>query len=330
MPAERRWSGAFRTCPACGKRNFVGRAACTACGASLRSLSPTGPPPPAPLDGRRGSDRIQGRGVAIAGGAMALVALAAGIVISRSLRAPDWAPIPGAVAEVVGRPSPASTPDAAPTDLPAFARPEDRASYERGRRLLAAGDARRALAPLNEAARGLPHDPLVAHDYGLALVRAGDADRGLFQLEHASRLAPGIESYRLDLIRALLVAGRRGPAARELQELLVRDPANQEAAEMLASLGRVTGVAGGEASLGTAAPSMDLGGAGSGTGSSRPAPAGGAFTNEDLGRRPMAQPGATTESPSLAAPRVAPVRPSTLVAPGTPSPVPRASPSSAA
>jgi hypothetical protein len=137
----------------------------------------------------------------------------------------------------------------------------------------------------------------VAHDYGLALVRTGDADRGLFQLERASRLAPGIGSYRVDLIRAMLAAGRRGPAARELQEILTRDPANQEAADMLASLGGA-GSAGGQA--GTASPSLDLGGA-SGAGSPRPAPVGGAFTNEDLGRRHVS-PAPSSPAPIPASP----------------------------
>jgi Flp pilus assembly protein TadD len=234
--------------------------------------------------------------MAVAGGAVALVAIAGGVLVSRSLRAPEWARIPGAIAEVVARPSRASSPEAAP--VPAFPHPEDRASYEQGRRLLAAGQAKRALAPLGDAARGLPQDPAVAHDYGLALVGAGEEDRGLFQLEHASRLAPGIQSYRLDLIRALLAAGRRGPAARELRELLARDPTNQSAAEMLAGLAAATGSAG----VPGAAPSiMDLGGAASGSGSPRPAPVGGAFTNEDLGRRPAALPSPAPISPSPAA-----------------------------
>jgi predicted Zn-dependent protease len=190
--------------------------------------------------------------------------------------------------------APVSTP--ALTELPAVARPEDRLTYEKGRRLLAAGEAKRALVPLTEAARALPRDPAVAHDYGLALVRTGDTDRGLFQLERASRLAPGIESYRLDLIRALLAAGRRGPAARELQEVLTRDPANQGAAEMLAGLGATTG--------GAASPAIDLGGA-SASGSPRPAPAGGAFTNDDLGR-----PSAPRATPAPRAPSVATASPS--------------------
>ena len=97
----------------------------------------------------------------------------------------------------------------------------------------------------------------------------------------------------MDLIRELMTAGRRGPAARELQEILNRDPANAGAAEMLASLGVATGSAGG------ASPTMDLGGA-SGGGSPRPAPVGGAFTNEDLERRRA--PGGPA-SPAPASPR---------------------------
>jgi hypothetical protein len=272
--ADRRWSGAFRICPGCGQRNFVGRKACSACAASLRSQPATARRPPGPLSGRRGADRIRGRGLAYAGGALALVAIAGGVLVWRSLRAPEWAPMPGAITDMGAPPAPVSRPALDELPVP-VARPEDRLSYEKGRRLLAAGEAKRALVPLTDAARGLPRDPAVAHDYGLALIRTGDTDRGLFQLERASRLAPGIESYRLDLIRALLAAGRRGPAARALQEVLTRDPTNQGAAEMLAGLGATTG--------GAASPAMDLGGA-SASGSPRPAPAGGAFTNDDLGR----------------------------------------------
>jgi hypothetical protein len=289
---DRRWSGAFLICPGCGQRNFFGRAACTACGASLRSHAATEPPAPGPFTGRRDADRIRGRSLTVAGSVMAVVAAAGGILVWRSLRAPEFAPVSGTVAEAAVPPALASTPAPAATEVPTVARPEDLATYERGRRLLAAGQVKRALEPLTEAARALPHDAAVAHDYGIALMRTGDADRGLFQLERASRLAPGVGSYRIDLIRELMAAGRRGPAARELQEILTRDPANQGAAEMLASLGVATGSAGG------ASPAMDLGGAGGG-GSPRPAPAGGAFTNDDLERRraPMAPPSHAPASP---------------------------------
>lgn len=313
--AERRWSGAFRTCAACGKRNFAGRSLCTACGAALRR--PATPPPSSPpsLIGRRASERFQGRGVALAGSAVALIALAGGIFVYRSLRGPDWSPLPeaGTGASIPRSPAPTWEMEAPP--LPAFPRPEDRASYERGRRLLAAGDAKRALGPLTEAAHRLPRDPAVVHDYGLALVRTGEVDLGLFQLEYASRLAPGIGTYRLDLIRALLAAGRRGPAARELGELLARDPTNLAAAELRASLTEGTVAAGGVTSPGTAAGSVDLGGAAAVAGGSpRPAEGGTAFTNEDLERRRRAPAVPAVVSPSV-------------VAPGAQSPVPVPSPS---
>jgi hypothetical protein len=278
---ERRWTGPFRMCPACGQRNFYGRAACTACGANLRSLAPEAPSEPAPLTGRRGSDRIRDRRVVSTLALVAVAATGTGLLLYRSLRSPVWAPLPGTVTDMVARPSAAATPDAGPTELPAAPRPEDRAAYEKGRRLLADGDAKRALGPLGDAARALPRDPVVAHDYGLALVKSGDVDRGLFQLERASRLAPGIGSYRMDLIRALLGAGRRGAAAREAEQVLARDPTNQEAAQLLASL---TGAAPAGGATDTA-PTIDMGGAAAST--TRPAPgaSGGSFTNEDLERR---------------------------------------------
>jgi hypothetical protein len=291
---ERRWTGPFRMCPACGQRNFYGRAACTACGANLRSLAPEAPPDPGPLTGRRGSDRIRDRRVMSTLAVVVVVATAAGLLLYRSLRSPVFAPLPGTVSDVAARPSPAATPDPGPTELPAAARAEDRAAYEKGRRLLADGDAKRALGPLGDAARALPRDAVVAHDYGLALVKSGDEDRGLFQLERASRLAPGIGSYRIDLIRALLAAGRRGAAAREVEQVLARDPTNQEAAQLLASL---TGSA--PAGATDAAPTIDMGGAAPGASHTRPggAPSGGSFTNEDLERR-RGPPAAPSLSPS--------------------------------
>jgi hypothetical protein len=278
---ERRWTGPFRMCPACGQRNFYGRAACTACGANLRSLAPEAPPDAGPLTGRRGSDRIRDRRVMSTLALVAVVTAGAGLLLYRSLRSPAWAPLPGTASDMAARPSPPATPDPGPTEIPAAARAEDRAAYEKGRRLLADGDAKRALGPLGDAARALPRDPVVAHDYGLALVKSGDEDRGLFQLERASRLAPGIGSYRMDLIRALLAAGRRGPAAREVEQVLARDPTNQEAAQLLASL---TGAAPAGSATGTA-PTIDMGGAAPAASGTRPASSGGSFTNEDLERR---------------------------------------------
>ena len=214
-------------------------------------------------------------------------------LVYRSFRSPAWAPFPGTGTETVAHPSSAQTPDPGPTELPAAPRPEDRAAYEKGRRLLAAGDAKRALGPLGDAARALPRDPVVAHDYGLALVKTGDEDRGLFQLERASRLAPGIGSYRMDLIRAMLAAGRRGAAAREVEQVLAREPTNQEAAQLLASLTGAAPAGGATDS----APTIDMGGAAPGASSSRPASSGGSFTNEGPGATPWGPATAPSLSP---------------------------------
>ena len=281
-------------CPGCGQRNFYGRAVCTACGANLRSLAPEAPATPASFTGRRGSDRIRDRRVTTTVAVVTLVAAVAGFFIYRSFRSPGFAPLPGTVAEMIAKPNTAPTPDAGPTELPAATRPEDRASYEKGRRLLAAGDAKRALGPLGDAARAMPRDPVVAHDYGLALVKTGDEDRGLFQLERASRLAPGIGSYRIDLIRALLAAGKRGAAAREVEQVLARDPTNQEAAQLLANL---TGAPPAGAAT-DGAPTIDMGGAAPGVSSPRPGASAGSFTNEDLERRRAAPPAAPSAAPA--------------------------------
>jgi hypothetical protein len=99
-----------------------------ACGASLRAQPATTPPAPSPWEGRRDADRIRGRGFAWTVGAMALVAIAGGVLVWRSLRAPQWAPLPGAVADTAAGPAPATAAGAAPVEMPAVARPEDRAN----------------------------------------------------------------------------------------------------------------------------------------------------------------------------------------------------------
>lgn len=282
MP-ERRWSGAFRVCPDCAKRNFVGRSRCSACGVLLARPMPAPFRSPMSFIGLRGSDRFQGRGVAAVGGAALVLALAGGLLVHRLLRGPDSVPAPDPVA--ASRAATQPTPPTWETEAPLPRRPEDRANHEKGRRLLAAGDPKGALRPLIEVARRFPRDPAVVHDYGVALVRAGDPDRGIFQLEHASRLAPGNGTYRIDLIRALVAAKRSGPAGRELRALLERDPANVEALALQAQLTE-------SASVHTSGDpgGVDLGGA---SGSAAPSPANGslAFTNEDLKRRrPTASP----------------------------------------
>jgi tetratricopeptide (TPR) repeat protein len=249
------------------------------------------------VDGRRAADRIGVRGVWLGIGAAVLAAGLVGLYVNRTFRTGRWAltPDPDATGGVLPR-APAAP--AEPHPEPRFPATEDRASYQKGRRLLAAGDAKAALAPLSDAVRALPNDAAAAHEYGLALVQSGEHDRGLFQLEKAARLAPGISSYRVDLARALAAAGRRGQAQRELDALLQRDPANAAAVEARAALG------GPAATDASPAPGdgVDLGGAareptpaGAATGAEPPRPAAGtAFTNDDLAKRRSGPPAPRT------------------------------------
>jgi tetratricopeptide (TPR) repeat protein len=214
-----------------------------------------------------------------------LVAAALGFYVKRMFQTGGWALAGPAVIEASAAPAAAA---AATEDAPgpAFPRTEDRAAFQSGRRLLAAGDAKGALAPLSNAARMLPNDASVAHEYGTALMQAGEQDRGLFHLERAARLAPGIVSYRMDLARALAAAGRRGPAARELEGVLQREPGHVGAAEALAGLrGQPLADESGQLPGG----GVDLGGAARAPGSPRPSE-GTSFTNDDLARRRGAPP----------------------------------------
>ena len=239
--------------------------------------------------GRRASERFQGRGVAAAGAGAMVVAVAGGLLVHRLLREPRSVAARVTTLPLSARPTPSTW----PLEPVVVRRPDDRAIYAKGQRLLAAGDARGALRPLAEVARRFPRDHAVVHDYGVALVRAGVQDLGIFQLDHASRLAPGIGAYRLDLIRALLAAGRAGPAGRELSALLERDPANVEAAALLAS---VTG-------------GMSV------TGSRRREDGQTAFTDDDLGRHRPPQPPAKVSLPESVIPSVAPHAPSASPSP---------------
>jgi tetratricopeptide (TPR) repeat protein len=236
------------------------------------------------VDGRRTADRIAVRGVWLGIGAAVLAAALIGLYVNRTFRSGRVALLPSPAA--AGGLEPAVPSATEPAAEPAFPAAEDRASYQKARRLLAAGDTRAALAPLSDAVRAVPDDAVVAHEYGMALVQNGEDDRGLFHLERAARLAPGIASYRVDLARALAAAGHRGRAQRELDVLLQRDPANAAAAEARAALGGLPAREGSPSPGG----SVDLGGAARApapaAASDPPRPAAGtAFTNDDLARR---------------------------------------------
>lgn len=268
---NRRWAGAFRVCPSCGGRNWVGERRCRRCAALLVGVRAVSRPAVA-MVGRRAGDRVLTRRVAWMAGGGALLALLSGVGLLYLLKAEAFEADPSAVAEAAVSP-PASTPldpGLAATVAPAV---NDTAQAlreaERGRRLLAAGHTRAALAALGDSVRALPDDPEVAYLYGRALWRFGAQDRALFQLERAVRLAPGVAAYREELARALQEVGRTAQAIRVLRQggLMAFDPAEAVMPPSLAVPGE----------------SVQLGGAGDGRYRGRRS-----FTDEDLRRaRPV-------------------------------------------
>jgi hypothetical protein len=218
----------FRECPVCAQRNLVGRESC-ACGARLAGAR-TEERGRSHLFGRRVADIVRRRDAVVLLPA-ALLSVLAGLLAYRMFR-----PVlsPSAAPRQAGAGPPIAPAVETPPQPSSW--PQDRGVFEKGRRLFAAGDVRGALGPLAEASRALPDDPVVANTYGLALLRVGERDRALFNLQRAVLLAPGISTYRVDMARALVAAGRRQAAAQELEAVLRADPGNAAAAETLAIL----------------------------------------------------------------------------------------------
>lgn len=211
--AERRWAGAFRVCPSCGGRNWIGARRCRTCQNLMVSVGPTRRPPVA-MVGRRTSDRVFTPRLRAVAAAAVVLAVVGGFVTYRLLRTESFmaAAAPVAVAE------PAPSLDSIVSEGPGMDVPlPDRQSLAAGRRALDRGDVKRATALLAEAARTLPYDAEAAHLYGRALLQFGAADRAVFQLRRAVRLAPLTEEYRADLARALRATGREAEAAHVLQ-----------------------------------------------------------------------------------------------------------------
>lgn len=260
--SDRRWAGAFRVCAGCGGRNWIGARRCRRCAALLVGV-PAVARPKVAMIGRRAADQVLTPRVRMAALAALVVAAAAGAVLLHLLRTDGFEERPPAFAFSAPAPAPPPSPVAEETpDVTASLRAADR-----GRRLLAAGDARAALPVLASAVQGRPDDAELAHLYGTALWSSGARDHGLFQLERAVRLDPQAEGYRQDLSRALQSMGRPGAAARVLYGPAMPPPS--AAGPPLAAPG------------GTA----DLGGAGTGAFKGRHE-----FTDEDLRRRSHAPP----------------------------------------
>lgn len=280
---ERRRPGHFRICGKCGKRNKSRRVECSRCQEPLRGIpeaipgKASGPPPPP----------RQYRWLVAAA---IVVAIGAGFVIHRLFRTSTIAPVGLAVSSPEPPEDTSSLPTAPPTmDPPTRERyAQARSAVDRAERLLARREFRGAASILADTVRLVPEDARVANAYGRALLGLGSRDRALHQFERAARLDTGVAAFRVDYARALAAAGRNREAAREYEAVHALEPGNVAASEGLLRIQQ--GQPGGSDGTG-----VDLGGAPAAGGA---APAGGAFTNEDLARgvRPM-RPIAPTAAP---------------------------------
>jgi hypothetical protein len=267
-PSDRRWAGAFRVCPSCGGRNWVGQRRCRRCAALLVGVRAVSRPPAAMI-GRRSADKVLTPRVrALVIGALVLAVIGGGVVWRLFRAEIDERPFSAASAA----PSPAAEPvaEAVPYEEPPSTLDSTRAlrAAERGARLLEQGRVKAAVAVLAEAAQVLPDNAELAHTYGGALWRFDARDRALFQFRKALRLAPDNAVYREDLGRALAALGRTAEAAHVLQ------------APGLASAALDAARAAEQAGPSPAAPvGGDLGGAGTGTYKGRRS-----FTDADLQR----------------------------------------------
>jgi len=97
----------------------------------------------------------------------------------------------------------------------------------------------RALEYAERAHELAPDSPQIMDTLGSILSEKGQSERGLELLGRAAELAPDAYQIRLNFAKALIKAGRKGAARKELEVLAKLDsqlPIQQEAAALLASL----------------------------------------------------------------------------------------------
>jgi len=84
-----------------------------------------------------------------------------------------------------------------------------------------------------------PDQPWIMDTLGVLLVEKGDTTRGIQLLQRASSLSPQATSFRLNLAKALIKAGRKDEARKELNELAKlgdKDPARAEVGQLMKAL----------------------------------------------------------------------------------------------
>jgi len=77
----------------------------------------------------------------------------------------------------------------------------------------------KALEHAEQANKLAPNQPAIMDTLGGLLIRSGDTARGLELLQKASAMAPQAASIRLNFVKALIEAGKKDAARKELDEL---------------------------------------------------------------------------------------------------------------
>jgi len=89
----------------------------------------------------------------------------------------------------------AGKPEVAPS--PPAEQPDPRAPYERGNKLLFAGDSKGAIAAYREAVKAAPKDPIGFRGLGLAYEHEGEAAKAIKSLRRYLKLAPNAADHDL-------------------------------------------------------------------------------------------------------------------------------------
>ncbi|MGZ5096123.1 MAG: tetratricopeptide repeat protein, partial [Burkholderiales bacterium] len=77
----------------------------------------------------------------------------------------------------------------------------------------------KAMEHAEQANKLAPNQPAIMDTLGVLLLESGDTARGLDLLQKASAMVPGAAVIRLNLAKALIKAGKKDAARKELDEL---------------------------------------------------------------------------------------------------------------
>ena len=112
--------------------------------------------------------------------------------------------------------------------------------FERGKQLLAQGDAKGAAAALKRAAERRKTDADAWFAYGLALGRTGKQKEARKAFEKAVKLRPEWATARASLAYTLILLNKTNDAAREARRALALDPKSSDAHFVVANINYLT------------------------------------------------------------------------------------------